>query len=212
MIIGEERPKNVNDKILGREVILEKTPDGKESLKIIVKASMPGGQESPSQAASRPAVQDRPVRPVSPTGQTGPPQGRPRTFKPKRPEEGTWKQNVPKIQGKMVAQKPTFGQLLNKYTKAVQQDRPIKKRAWSPPRRGGSPIREGPNKHRGDAVTVFPPQRAYATMPWMPPASSATSPVWEHEGVWMQCFPMPYPLNHQGEGSRTPVHERLGPR
>ena len=30
MIIGEERPKNVNDKILAREVVLEKTPDGKE--------------------------------------------------------------------------------------------------------------------------------------------------------------------------------------
>ena len=34
VIIGEERPKNVNDKILAREVVLEKTPDGKESLKI----------------------------------------------------------------------------------------------------------------------------------------------------------------------------------
>ena len=30
VIIGEERPKNVNDKILAREVVLEKTPDGKE--------------------------------------------------------------------------------------------------------------------------------------------------------------------------------------
>ena len=31
VIIGEERPKNVNDKILAREVVLKKTPDGKES-------------------------------------------------------------------------------------------------------------------------------------------------------------------------------------
>ena len=94
MVIGEIRPKNVNDKILAREVVLEKAPDGKELIKITAKAQVPGGQESSSAAASRPAVQDRPVRPVSPTG---PPQGRPRTFKPKRPEEGTWKQNVPKI-------------------------------------------------------------------------------------------------------------------
>ena len=48
VIIGEERPKNVNDKILAREVVLEKTPDGKESLKITLKASRPGGQENSS--------------------------------------------------------------------------------------------------------------------------------------------------------------------
>ena len=70
---------------------------------------------------------------------------------------------------------------------------------------------EGPNKCRGDVVTVFPPQKAYASMPWMLPTSNATNLVWEHEGVWMQCFPMPYPPHYQGEGSRTPVHDRLGP-
>jgi hypothetical protein len=43
VIISEPRTKNVNDKILTREVTLEKTPDGKESLKITVKASRPGG-------------------------------------------------------------------------------------------------------------------------------------------------------------------------
>ena len=45
-----------------REVTMEKTPDGKESLKITVKASRPGGQESCSQKTSRPATQARPVR------------------------------------------------------------------------------------------------------------------------------------------------------
>jgi len=71
VLFGETRPKNVNDKILAREVVLEKAPDGKELIKITVKTQVPGGQESSSTAASRPAVQDRPVRPVSPTGQTG---------------------------------------------------------------------------------------------------------------------------------------------
>jgi len=28
----------------------------------------------------------------------------------------------------------------------------------------------------------------------------------------MQCFPMPYPPHYQGESSRMPVHDRLGPR
>ena len=48
VIIGEPRPKNVNDKILAREVTLEKVPDGRELLKITVKASRPRGQESSS--------------------------------------------------------------------------------------------------------------------------------------------------------------------
>jgi len=73
VIIGEERRKNVNDRILARKVVLEKTPDGKESLKIIVEASRPGGQANPPLDLSRPAAQARPVRPVSPTGQTGRP-------------------------------------------------------------------------------------------------------------------------------------------
>ena len=59
---------------------------------------------------------------------------------------------------------------------------------------------------------LFPPQKVYATMPWVQPASNATNPTWEHEGIWMQCFPMPYPSYYQDEISRTPVHDRLGPR
>ena len=67
VIIGEPRPKNVNDKIHAREVTMEKTPDGKESLKITVKASRLGGQESSPRDMSRPAAQARPGRPVTPT-------------------------------------------------------------------------------------------------------------------------------------------------
>jgi len=64
VVIGEERPKNANGNVLDREVILEKTPDGKESIKITIKARVPGGQEGVVSSASRPVVQDRPVRPV----------------------------------------------------------------------------------------------------------------------------------------------------
>jgi hypothetical protein len=64
VVFGESRPKNADDMILAREVVLEKAPDGKELIKISVKAKVPGGQESSSAAA----VQDRLVRPVSPTG------------------------------------------------------------------------------------------------------------------------------------------------
>jgi hypothetical protein len=128
-IIGEPMSKNVNEKVWAREVTIEKTPDGNESLKITVKASRPGGQESSSRDSSRPAVQARPVRPVASTGQTGQTKGRPRTFKPKRPKGGTRKVNELKVQGSFTKQKPTFAQLLNKYTKGRSKRSATKKRA-----------------------------------------------------------------------------------
>jgi hypothetical protein len=67
VIIGEERLKNVNDKILAREVVLQNSPDGKESLKITIKASRPGGKSS-SRDTGRPVAQARPVRLVASTG------------------------------------------------------------------------------------------------------------------------------------------------
>ena len=39
MIIGEKRLKTSEDKILARAVVVDKTPDGKESPKITMKAS-----------------------------------------------------------------------------------------------------------------------------------------------------------------------------
>ena len=68
VVIGDPRPMNANDKILAREVVAEKTPDGKPILRIFVNAPKPGGQASSS---SQPAVQAQPVRPVASTGQTG---------------------------------------------------------------------------------------------------------------------------------------------
>ena len=69
VVIGDPRPMNANDKILAREVVAEKTPDGKPTLRIFVNAPKPGGQASSS---SQPTVQTRLDRPVSSTGQTGP--------------------------------------------------------------------------------------------------------------------------------------------
>jgi len=109
VVIGDPRPINENDKILAREVVVEKTLDGKPTLRIFVNAAKPRRQASSS---NQPVVQAQPVRPVastshtSPTGPTGyndrsdRPREQLRTFKPKCPEEGTWKTNVPKLQGK----------------------------------------------------------------------------------------------------------------
>src|SRR6185503_10649058 len=70
VVIGDPRPMNTSDKILAREVIKEKTDDGKDTLKIIVRNPRLRGQGSPL-PENRSADQPRPVRPVSPTGQTG---------------------------------------------------------------------------------------------------------------------------------------------
>ena len=100
VVIGDPRPMNASDKILAREVVKEKTDDGKYTLKITIRAPRLGGQGS-SPPDSRFTAQARPVRQVSPTGQTCPtgqtgssnqsdrPSDRPRIFKPKRPEVGT---------------------------------------------------------------------------------------------------------------------------
>jgi len=45
VVIGETRPKNVDDKILARKVVLEKVSDGKELIKITIKAMCPGGKK-----------------------------------------------------------------------------------------------------------------------------------------------------------------------
>ena len=69
VVIVDPRPMNANGKILAREVVAEKTPDGKPTLRIFVNAPKPGGQASSSSQA---AVQVQPVRPGTTTGQTGP--------------------------------------------------------------------------------------------------------------------------------------------
>jgi hypothetical protein len=49
VVIGEKRTITANEKILSREVVVEKTVNGKESLKITIKALTLGGGAGPSQ-------------------------------------------------------------------------------------------------------------------------------------------------------------------
>ena len=46
VVIGDPRPMDTSDKILAREVIKEKTDDGKDSLKIIVRNPRLGGKKA----------------------------------------------------------------------------------------------------------------------------------------------------------------------
>ena len=101
-MIGDPRPMGSNDKILAIEVVAQKTPDWKTTLKIILNAPKPGGQ---GDSTIQPAVQARPVRPVQPvrldpSNRSDQSRVQPRTFKLKRSEVGTWKMNKPKVQGR----------------------------------------------------------------------------------------------------------------
>ena len=108
-------------------------------------------------------------------------------------------------------QKLTFAQLLNKYTKSVPKDRPLKKEPSSPPRQGkrSSPRGES-SKRRGDSTIVLPPQKVYATTSWASPASGFSCPIWGHEGIWMYCYPMLYPpSHHREEDHRRPMFSKM---
>jgi hypothetical protein len=80
---------------------MEKTPDGRETFKITVKASGHGGQGSsmPSGQQTSELVLDRVVRSGVQGGQTSPAYGRPKMLIPKRPEIGNWKLNMAKKSG-----------------------------------------------------------------------------------------------------------------
>ena len=89
VVIGEPRKNRDGDKVLGRQVVLDKQPDGGEIIKITIKNPTLGGQ---------------------PQGQEN---TRVKFVKPKSPEVGKWKLNEAKVQRKKI--KPTFDMLFSKY-------------------------------------------------------------------------------------------------
>jgi hypothetical protein len=130
VVIGEAK-SDLRGKELVCKVEYEKTPNGKETFKVIVSASGHGGQGSSTPIDQRPSELSlaRPVRPVEVTGQTGVLPGHPRMIKSSRPEIGNWKLNVEKNQGSGPKPKVTFDMLFEKYSKqkVVTSDRPLKK-------------------------------------------------------------------------------------
>jgi hypothetical protein len=121
IIIDNAREADGNHKISCRKVVAEKTPDGGETLKVTITTSSAGGQ------AQTKGQEQEPVLRISdsPTQNSQ----RPRTFKPRRPEIGTWETNTFKAVGRLVKSGPTFDQLLSKYVKkkAGPSDRPAKR-------------------------------------------------------------------------------------
>jgi hypothetical protein len=144
IVINNAREAGGNHKISCRKVVAEKTPDGGETLKVTITACGSGGQTQTGRQAQEPILRiadgppskcgwseaspDDPKTAGGRSGYTQDPQ-QPRTFKPRRPEIGTWKTNTFKAAGRMVKSGPTFDQLLSKYVKkkAGPSDRPAKR-------------------------------------------------------------------------------------
>jgi hypothetical protein len=132
IIIGDAREADGNSKISCRKVVVEKTFDGGETLKVTITTSGTRGQAHTRGHAREPLLRitDGPTPrhgrseasldgPKHSTGRSGNTQDppRPRTFKPQRLEIGTWKTNTFKAAGRLVKSGPTFNQLLSKYVK-----------------------------------------------------------------------------------------------
>jgi hypothetical protein len=132
IVIDNAREVDGNHKISCRKVVAEKTLDGGETLKVTITASGTGGQTQTGRQVREPVLRITDSPPsrrgwseASPDGPktsggrsryTQDPQ-RPRTFKPRRPEIGTWKTNTFKAADRLVKSGPTFDQLLSKYVK-----------------------------------------------------------------------------------------------
>jgi hypothetical protein len=84
VVIGEKRTITANEKILSREVVVEKTVNGKESLKITIKAlTLGGGGQAQAKIVEETTRQPEAlqlVRPVHTIGQTGLARGSPSTI------------------------------------------------------------------------------------------------------------------------------------
>jgi hypothetical protein len=143
VIIGNTQKADESNTFSCRKVVVEKTPDGGETLKVTITTSDTGWQAQTRGQIQEPVlrISDGPThkrrragttpdsvkKSIKRSGNTQDPQ-QPRTFKSRRLEIGTWKTNTFKAAGRLVKTGPTFDQLLSKYVKkkAGPSDQPAK--------------------------------------------------------------------------------------
>jgi hypothetical protein len=208
VIIGNAWETDGNNKISCRKVVAEKTHNGGETLKVTITTAGTGGQAQTRGHAREPILRivDSlvPRRGRSVTSPDGPERSsewsdndkepqRPRTFKPRRPEIGTWKTNTFKAAGQLVKISPTFDQLLSKYVKkkASPSDRPPKRshlptqeqqqvRPIGPPhqseRTGGHNVQLRPNVHAWTPPLPYTPMSYHYT--YIPPPPYIPNQMW----------------------------------
>jgi hypothetical protein len=205
VIIGNAREADGNNKISCRKVVAEKTPDGRETLKVTIITFDTGGQAQTRGHAREPILRIAdglvPRRGRSLTSLDGlehssgrydniqEPQ-RPRTFKPRRPEIGMWKTNTFKAAGRLVKSGLTFDQLLSKYVKkkAGPSDRPPKRPCL--PTQERQQIRPIGPPHQSERTGGHNVQLRPNAPAWTPPPPH--TPMSCH---YIDIPPLPYILN-----------------
>jgi hypothetical protein len=233
-IIGNVREADGNHKVSCRKVVAEKIPDGGETLKVTIIASGTGGQAQTGRQVREPVLRitdsppsrrrrskaslDGPKTSGERSGYTQDPQ-RPRTFKPRRLEIGTWKTNTFKAAGRLVKSGPTFSQLLSKYVK--KKVGPIDR----PAKRPRSPINEqrqvrliGPphqsEEMKGHTVQLRPNIPAWTPPPYspMPYPYTYLPPPYVSNQMWgMPPYPFGMPQYPAWGAPQTSVFDRLAP-
>jgi hypothetical protein len=190
-IISDAKKADGDCKVSCRKVVAEKTPDGGETLKVTITASSTGGQAQTGRQLREPVLRiadsppsrrgqsdASPDGPANSSGRSGHTQDsqRPCTFKPRRPEIGTWKTNIFKAAGRLVKPGPTFDQLLSKYVKkkAGPSNRPAK--------RPHSPIHEQRqvrpigSPHQSEEMKGHTVQLRPNILTWTPPPPYSSMP------------------------------------
>jgi hypothetical protein len=233
IVIGKAREADENHKISCRKVVAEKTPNGGETLKVTITTSDAGGQAWTKEQEPVLRIPDgsthkrgrsgtTPDDPKNSSGRSGPTQDsqRPRTFKPRRPEIGTWKTNTFKAAGRLVKTGLTFDQLLSKYMKKKvdPRDRPAKR-----PR---SPVHEqrqvrpiGPphqsEEMKGHTVQLRPNIPAWTPPPLYPPMPypyTYMPPPYVPNQMWgMPPYSFGLPHYPAWGAPQTSVFNRLAP-
>jgi hypothetical protein len=236
VIIGNTREADGNNKISCRKVVAEKTPDGGETLKVIITTAGTGGQAQTREHVREPILRiadspvpwrgrfvtspDGPKRSSGRSGNDKEPR-RPRTFKPRRPEIGTWKTNTFKAADQLVKTSPIFDQLLSKYVKkkAGPSDRPPKRsrlptqerqqvRPIGPPhqseRTGGHNVQLRPNVHTWTTPLPYTPMSYHYT--YIPPPPYIPNQMWG-----MPPYPFGTPQYSAWGPPQSSVFARLTP-
>jgi hypothetical protein len=229
IVIGNAREADENYKISCRKVVAEKTPDGGKTLKVTITTSGTGGQARTKEQEPVLRIPDGPTHrrgrsgttpdgPENSSGRSGPTQDsqQPRTFKPRRPEIGTWKTNTFKAAGRLVKTGPMFDQLLSKYMKkkAGPRDRPAKRpRSLVHEQRQVRPI--GPphqsEEMKGHTVQLRPNIPAW-TPPPMPYPYTYMPPPYVPNQIWgMPPYSFGMPQYAAWGAPQTSVFNRLAP-
>jgi hypothetical protein len=196
-VVVREAKSDLRGKELTREVAYEKTFDGRETLKITIKASELGGQGSSTSVSRQPLEPEKAgaVKPAGVGGQTAPAHGRPKMSIPNRSEIGNWKLNVAKNQGSVPKPKVTFDMLFDKYSKqkAVTSGHPR--------------IKRGRHHLPGQLSMGESSQRQHFTPAWTPSSSNSPRPIYDDNGVMWVSYQQSF--HPRRGGSRRPALDHI---